>query len=52
MSDTASVQLSSFDLLPRRGENAPLDNSPLHNASAIVPVQAPAAPPLDPDSGM
>jgi cell division protein FtsL len=36
MSDTSSVQLSSFDLLPRRGD-APLNNSPLRNASAEVP---------------
>jgi cell division protein FtsL len=38
MSDTASVQLSSFDQLPRRGEDAaPLGGSPVHNASAVVP---------------
>lgn len=45
MSDTSSVQLSSFDLLPRRGETAPpLNNTPLRNASAQVPVQTPALP--------
>ncbi len=49
MSDTTSVQLSSFDQLPRRGEDtAPLGNTPLHNASAVVPSRpAPAT-----DSGM
>jgi cell division protein FtsL len=40
MSDTASVQLSSFALLPRRGD-APPDNSPVRDASAVVPAQAP-----------
>jgi len=49
MSDTSSVRLSSFDQLPRRGEAAVLGNTPLHNASAVVPVPA-AGPP--PDSGM
>jgi cell division protein FtsL len=43
MADSASAQLSSFDQLPRRGaEPAPLNNSPVRNASAQVP--APAAP--------
>jgi cell division protein FtsL len=36
MSDTASIQLSSFDQLPRRGA-APLNNSPLRDASAEAP---------------
>ncbi len=36
MSDTSSVQLSSFDLLPRRGDAA-LNNSPVRNASAEAP---------------
>lgn len=36
MSDTASAQLSSFDLLPRRGET-PVGNTPLRNANAVVP---------------
>ncbi len=51
MSDTASAQLSSFDLLPRRGaaEEA-LNKTPLRNANAVIPT--PAAPPFDPDSGM
>jgi hypothetical protein len=52
MGDSASVQLSSFDLLPRRGaEPAPLNNTPLHNASAQVPVAAAPVPPTF-DSGM
>jgi cell division protein FtsL len=51
MADSASVQLSSFDQLPRRGADpAPLNNTPVHNASAEVPA-APAAPQA-PDSGM
>jgi len=49
MSDTASVQLSSFDQLPRRGDDAPLNNSPVHNASAVVPA---APPPAAGNSGM
>jgi len=49
MADSASVQLSSFDQLPRRGADpAPLNNTPVHNASAQVP--APADP--GPDPGM
>jgi cell division protein FtsL len=48
MADSASVQLSSFDQLPRRGADAaPLNNTPVHNASAVVP-----AAPQAPDSGM
>jgi hypothetical protein len=35
MQDTTSAQLSSFELLPRRGD-APLNNSPLRNANAQV----------------
>ena len=42
MSDTASVQLSSFDQLPRRGEDAPLNNTPLRNASVQIPIPAQA----------
>jgi cell division protein FtsL len=49
MADSASVQLSSFDQLPRRGADpAPLNNTPVHNASAEVP----AAPAAAPASGM
>jgi cell division protein FtsL len=36
MTDAVSAQLSSFDLLPRRGD-APLNNSPVRNASAQMP---------------
>ena len=47
MSDTVSVQMSSFDQLPHRGQDAaPLNNTPLHDASAQVPVQAPVALPM------
>ena len=45
MADTSSAQLSSFEQLPRRGTDpAPLNNTPLHNASAQIPAT--------PDSGM
>ena len=45
MADSASVQLSSFDQIPRRGaESAPLNDSPVRNASAQLPAPAPAAP--------
>ncbi len=47
MADSASVQLSSFEQLPRRGADpVPLGNTPVHNASAQVPAAAPV-----PDSG-
>ena len=49
MADSASVQLSSFDQIPRRGGEAPLNNSPVHNASAQVPVAAPAPVPTAPN---
>jgi cell division protein FtsL len=52
MSDTSSVRLSSFDQLPRRGETAPLGNTPLHNASAVVPSPSVPAPPPSANSGM
>ena len=38
MNDAASVQLSAFDQLPQRGENAPLNGSPVRNASAEAPT--------------
>ena len=48
MADNASAQLSSFDQLPRRGADAaPLNNTPVHNASAEVPATPAAS-----DSGM
>jgi len=37
MSDSSSVELSSFTLLPRRAD-APLNNSPLRNVNAQVPA--------------
>ena len=41
MADSASVQLSSFDQLPRRGaEPAPLNNTPVRNASAQLPADS------------
>ena len=49
MTDTTSVHLSSFDLRPRRGEAAPLANTPVRNASAVVPS---GAPPSVSNSGM
>jgi cell division protein FtsL len=55
MGDTVSVQLSSFDQLPRRGvEPAPLNNAPVHNASAQIPANARPPVPilLASDSGM
>jgi hypothetical protein len=48
MADNASVQLSSFDQLPRRGADAPLNNTPVRDASA----EAPAAPATPSDPGM
>ena len=36
MTNTVSAQLSSFELLPRRGDQ-PLNNSPVRNASAELP---------------
>jgi cell division protein FtsL len=51
MGDTASMQLSSFDQLPRRGADpAPLNNTPVHNASAQIPATVPILPTSD--SGM
>ncbi len=41
MTDTSSVQLSSFNQLPQRGAAPALDNSPLRNASAVLPQAAP-----------
>lgn len=36
MKDGASVQLSAFDMLPRRGENDPLNGSPVRQVSARI----------------
>jgi len=42
MADSASVQLSSFDQLPRRGTDpASLNNAPVRNASAQIPAAEP-----------
>lgn len=45
LEDATSVQLASFDMLPRRGEAAPLSTSPVRNASAQVPAALPAPAP-------
>jgi len=37
MNDAASAQLSSFDQMPRRSEEAPLNGSPLSNVNAQIP---------------
>lgn len=47
MSDTASMELSSFNLLPRRAD-APLGNSPVRNANAVVPAMPQVRPTLAP----
>ena len=39
MTNTTSAQVASFDLLPRRGD-APLNNSPVRNASVEAPAGA------------
>ncbi len=43
MKDAASVQLSAFDQLPRRGEEAPLNGSPVRQANAQIPAAPVAA---------
>jgi cell division protein FtsL len=43
MNDGTSVQLSSFEQLPARGEDAPLNNTPLRNANSQA-TPAPALP--------
>ena len=53
MADSSSVQMSSFDQLPRRGADpAPLNNTPVHNASAQIPAPTPTTDPGQSDSGM
>jgi cell division protein FtsL len=37
MSDTPVMELSSFEMLPRRGEN-PMDANPVQNASVTMPA--------------
>ena len=39
VSDTPTVELSSLELLPRRGQTAPLGESPVREANATVPAQ-------------
>ena len=39
MKDAASAQLSAFDQLPARGDDAPLNGERVRNANAIVPAQ-------------
>jgi cell division protein FtsL len=41
MGDSATIQLSSLELLPRRGDEAPLGGAQIRTASAQVPAQAP-----------
>jgi hypothetical protein len=38
MSDTATRELAAFELLPRRGDTAPLPESDFRQASAQIPV--------------
>lgn len=40
LNDTPAMELSSLTLLPRRGE-APLTESPIRDAHAIIPIPAP-----------
>jgi len=41
LDNTATVQLSSLELLPRRGDDeAPLTSSPVRRANAVVPAQS------------
>jgi len=50
MSDAASAQLSSFEMLPRKDE-APLSDSPLRNANAQIPAAAVQSQPVSDRSG-
>jgi cell division protein FtsL len=51
LDNTATMQLSSLDLLPRRGEDAPLTSSPVRRASAEVPAQTGVLQPIAARSG-
>lgn len=42
--DTTTVQLSSFQALPLRGEGAPLENSPIAQASVKISTDQQATP--------
>jgi hypothetical protein len=46
ITDTATAQLSAFELLPRRGEDAPIGNAEIQQASVQVPAVTPA--PIEP----
>ena len=39
VTDTPTVELSSLDLLPRRGEAAPLGDADVRDASVTIPVK-------------
>ena len=39
LSDTPTMELSSLDLLPRRGQAAPLTDTPVRNASITLPLK-------------
>jgi len=39
INDAASAQLSSFEQMPRRAEEAPLNGSPMQSVNAVVPAQ-------------
>ncbi|HVZ92819.1 MAG TPA: hypothetical protein VG843_14300 [Rhizomicrobium sp.] len=41
LDNTATAQLSSLELLPRRGDEAPLTPSPIRRASATEPASTP-----------
>ena len=36
LADTATMEVASLELLPRRGEETPFSRSPLNNASIVV----------------
>ena len=42
LSGAPTVQLSSFEALPRRGDEAPLADTPIRQASVQVPTPRPA----------
>ncbi|HXC53740.1 MAG TPA: hypothetical protein VNU97_00440 [Rhizomicrobium sp.] len=52
LSGAPAVQLSSFDLLPRRGEEAPLSDTPIRQANAQVPTPTPAPQQVADHSGL
>lgn len=43
IADTTTAELSSFELLPRRGEDAPIGDAQIQQASVQLPAVAPAA---------